>query len=327
MSAHTPTHPTLVSLAMPAYNVAPFIEEAIRSVQAQTHTYWELIIVDDCSTDDTCLRIPTDDPRIRLVRRQTNSGGPRLPRLDAVLEARGQYIIYLDADDALEPTYIETLLERQRTTGADTVMSQLVLADERLQPTQRTIPASPFDWEQVSPSRDVARLTVGGWKVSVSGQLVPADVFKQYAREAYDAETVSSFTDEVDCRQVLMRCKKVAFAPARYLYRQQPESIVHWNNARAILRLRAYELLWSFVCQHYEACDPLRTQAANECLEGVYRLAVACIKHRWGAQHIKTLRKAHAWVSQLPSQTSLKLRLAKRHWLLMRAIATLAAKA
>ena len=65
----------LVSVIMPSYNTAKFIGESIRSVLAQTYTNWELIIVDDCSTDDTD-RVVAEfhDPRIRYLKNEKNSG-------------------------------------------------------------------------------------------------------------------------------------------------------------------------------------------------------------------------------------------------------------
>src|SRR5262249_46089627 len=64
---------TLVSIIMPTFNRADTIKRAIRSVQAQTFTDWELIVVDDGSTDDTAARIEGCDPRLKLIR-QENQG-------------------------------------------------------------------------------------------------------------------------------------------------------------------------------------------------------------------------------------------------------------
>ena len=66
----------LVSIVMPAYNVGDYIDESIRSVQAQTYTNWELLIVDDCSTDDTVDKIKAfmGDTRIKVLQNERNSG-------------------------------------------------------------------------------------------------------------------------------------------------------------------------------------------------------------------------------------------------------------
>ena len=66
----------LVSIIMPSYNSEKYIETSIRSVVAQTYTDWELIIVDDCSTDGTeaIIRSFADDSRIRFLKNEKNSG-------------------------------------------------------------------------------------------------------------------------------------------------------------------------------------------------------------------------------------------------------------
>lgn len=91
----------LVSIIMPAYNAAAYIRESIQSVQAQTYPCWELIIVDDCSTDDTIKIIEeyaASDNRIRLLKNVQNSGAA-ISRNLALREATGRWIAFLDSDD------------------------------------------------------------------------------------------------------------------------------------------------------------------------------------------------------------------------------------
>ena len=95
----------LVSIIMPTYNCGAFIAETIAAVQAQTHSRWELIVVDDCSTDDTTDvvgALAKDDPRIRYVRLETNSGAA-MARNRAMELAQGRYMAFLDSDDLWHP--------------------------------------------------------------------------------------------------------------------------------------------------------------------------------------------------------------------------------
>ncbi len=95
--------PPLVSIIMPAYNAAHFIGEAIRSVQAQTLTDWELIIVDDGSTDHTAEIVRGfEDPRIRYMER-SHCGYPSVIRNHGLEQARGLFLAFLDADDLFLP--------------------------------------------------------------------------------------------------------------------------------------------------------------------------------------------------------------------------------
>lgn len=105
--------PPLVSIVMPLYNCASFIEQSIHSVQAQTYKHWELIVVDDCSTDNSVAIIEgiiRDDNRVRLIRLQQNSSAA-IARNTALKEAKGKYIAFLDSDD----TWSKDKLQKQIT--------------------------------------------------------------------------------------------------------------------------------------------------------------------------------------------------------------------
>ena len=87
----------LVSIITPCYNAAPFISQAIESVLAQSFGDWEMIIVDDCSSDDSLSIIQKYariDSRIRYLRTDKPSGSPTLPRNMGIKEAKGRYIAF-----------------------------------------------------------------------------------------------------------------------------------------------------------------------------------------------------------------------------------------
>ena len=97
----------LVSVIMPSYNTSEYILDSIRSVQAQTYTNWELIIVDDCSTDDSVELIKSiNDKRIILFQNEQNSGAA-ISRNKALREAKGKWIAFLDSDDIWTPEKLE----------------------------------------------------------------------------------------------------------------------------------------------------------------------------------------------------------------------------
>lgn len=91
----------LVSIIMPNYNGAQFLEETITSVLTQTYKNWELLLVDDCSFDDSVKLIDSltsEDRRVKLIKLTENSG-PAIARNHAIKEAKGRYIAFLDSDD------------------------------------------------------------------------------------------------------------------------------------------------------------------------------------------------------------------------------------
>ncbi len=98
----------LVSIITPSYNTAQYIAKTIQSVQAQTYTNWEMIIVDDCSTDHTDEVVAPflSDPRIRYLKNPQNSGAA-ISRNFALREAKGKWIAFLDSDDLWSPEKLE----------------------------------------------------------------------------------------------------------------------------------------------------------------------------------------------------------------------------
>lgn len=99
----------LVSIVMPTYKCGRFIGKSIESVQAQTYQNWELIVVDDCSGDDTVdkvLGFKKNDDRISIYQNSLNSGAA-VTRNTALRHAKGRWIAFLDSDDLWESTKLE----------------------------------------------------------------------------------------------------------------------------------------------------------------------------------------------------------------------------
>ena len=104
---------------MPSYNTAEYISESIKSVLNQTYTNWELIIVDDCSTDNTEKVISSfQDIRIRFFKNESNSGAA-ISRNRALREARGKWIAFLDSDDLWVPEKLEKQVRFMEENGYD----------------------------------------------------------------------------------------------------------------------------------------------------------------------------------------------------------------
>lgn len=102
---------SLVSIITPSYNSAAFIQETIESVLSQSYGHWEMIIVDDASTDDSLEIIEhfaSEDQRIKLFKNEENLGVAK-SRNWAIEEAKGKYIAFLDSDD----TWFREKLEKQ----------------------------------------------------------------------------------------------------------------------------------------------------------------------------------------------------------------------
>ena len=108
----------LVSIIMPSYNTAKYIGESIESVQRQTYQNWELIIVDDCSTDNTdeVVKSYLSDERINYFKNEKNSGAA-VSRNRALREAKGKWIAFLDSDDLWMPEKLKKQISFMEKNG------------------------------------------------------------------------------------------------------------------------------------------------------------------------------------------------------------------
>lgn len=122
----------LVSVITPAYNAESFIRETMDSVLAQSVSDWELIVIDDGSTDNTqkiVAEYAECDSRICLVVNENNMGVART-RNRGLDMFRGQYVAFLDSDDYWEPQMLEKMIASAEETGADIIYCSYSLVDE-----------------------------------------------------------------------------------------------------------------------------------------------------------------------------------------------------
>lgn len=122
----------LVSVVMPAFNAEATIVSAIKSVCAQTMTDWELIVIDDGSTDETCRivrRMAREDARIRLLYNGENRG-TAYSRNRGLALSRGAYVALLDSDDLWRPEKLARQIALAEKTGADLIYSSYGIIDE-----------------------------------------------------------------------------------------------------------------------------------------------------------------------------------------------------
>ena len=133
----------LISIIVPVYNVEKYIVETMDCVRGQTFEHWELLLVEDCSTDHTAEIIENDlqqkpDDRIRLLRQPRNMGAARARNL-ALSEARGRYIAYLDADDLWVPDKLERELAFMKDKDVAFAFTGYEFADEQGKGTGKVV--------------------------------------------------------------------------------------------------------------------------------------------------------------------------------------------
>lgn len=215
-----------LSVVTPVYNAAAFLHETYRSLCQQTYTCWEWVVVNDGSTDesgDILKSLSASDPRIRYYE-QPNSGAAKLPRDRAVYHSRNEWIVFLDADDYLDPHYLEKLVARQKETHADIVYGQMHLVGEPLANDTRLLPTQDIDTTRVYEGRELIRETVPEFHIGCNGGLYHKPVWVNMSYPKKKAPIWMN-SDEVDERLYLLKAQRVAFCDAIYYYRRHSESI------------------------------------------------------------------------------------------------------
>lgn len=124
----------LVSIIMPSWNTAKYIAESITSVLNQTYDNWELLIVDDNSTDDTeAIVRQFKDKRIKYFKNKKNSGAA-FSRNFALREAKGKWIAFLDSDDLWTPDKLEKQIAFMKENSYDCSYHEYEKIDEQSKP-------------------------------------------------------------------------------------------------------------------------------------------------------------------------------------------------
>jgi teichuronic acid biosynthesis glycosyltransferase TuaG len=171
----------LVSIITPSFNSEKFIAETIQSVQNQTHQNWEMIIVDDCSTDQTVSVIQqfvAIDDRIRLFQLDKNSGAG-IARETALSKAKGDYIAFLDADDLWKPLKLEKQLQFLKENKSHFTFSFYDCIDEEGRPLNKRVEAPiNLSYGQLFFCNYVGNLT-GIYEVNYFGKIAIAATRKR----------------------------------------------------------------------------------------------------------------------------------------------------
>jgi teichuronic acid biosynthesis glycosyltransferase TuaG len=169
----------LISIIVPVYNAQDFIAKTIEFVQAQTYEKWELILVDDCSTDKSIELINNKsqtDSRVRLIRQEIN-GGAAKARNRGIDESRGRYICFLDSDDIWERGKLSRELEFMKSKNAGFVFTGYEFADEEGNGLGKIVKVP----DKLTYSQALKNTTIFTSTVMIDRKLIPdSDIYMPY---------------------------------------------------------------------------------------------------------------------------------------------------
>jgi len=291
----------LISVVMANYNGARHLAEAIASVQRQTLAAWELLLVDDASTDDSvrvAQGLAEADPRVRVLVQPLNRG-PAAARNRALDEARGAFIAVADSDDVMLPDRLERLLARMVGEGAE------IVADDQLVCSADLTARTPFMGEDAA--RRLGRVDLATFILSSSlyARLPDLGFVKPLIRRDLIARAGVRYDESLRIGEdfhflvgLLAAGAKLHLEPEPlYLYRKHGESISHRFKPEVLAAMieadtRARTRL---------AGQPAAVRAMTRRIEGlnswaVYEQVMGAAKgRRWLRALVLAAGRPHAW--------------------------------
>lgn len=218
-----------ISIFIPVYNAGAYLTRTLDAVLAQSFTAFELICIDDGSSDDSLqvLRQYAErDPRIRVLQTPQNLGAvPRVLNW-AMDQMRGDYFVYSSQDDLYSTDWLEKMHARAVETDADAVVPDLVFFHEHEPEKNRSLIGLRGDRSRVLSGREAMQLSLD-WTIPGNAmwraELIRRIKFFDFAVNA----------DEYTGRVLYLNCNKVVFSEGQFLYRQ--------DNAKAITKTVTYK--------------------------------------------------------------------------------------
>ena len=217
----------LVSIVVPVYGVEAWLDACVTSVLAQTHRRLEVLLVDDGSPDrcgQMCDAWARRDTRVRALHKP--NGGLSDARNHGLSRATGEWVLFVDSDDELEPGCVEACLAVARETGAECVRFRYQAVDEEGLPVTSTYEDESSAPVGTLPPDDACRALFDGRVGNFSVLLFACRDL--YVRDGILFPLNQKFEDISTTYRVFLAANKVVFISDKfYLYRQREGSILH----------------------------------------------------------------------------------------------------
>lgn len=213
----------MVSIIMSAYNASSTIEEALQTCLSQTYSNLEIIVVNDCSidnTEDIVNKLREKDNRIKLINHEVNKGAG-LARRTGILNMSGEYMTFLDSDDYLKEDCIETLVNAIQKYSVDVVCPGSIVTDFEGNIIKEKIPKLC-----IQTGKDKFSKNDEDTKRFMNPMLIKASLWKNvlYSDRRFIEDTQTLF-------KILWHTDKILLLDyAGYYYRQNPNSLIHTSN-------------------------------------------------------------------------------------------------
>ena len=267
----------LVSVVIPVYKVEKYLPACLDSVLAQTYQNLQVIVVNDGSPDGSSAIAESyaeKDSRLEVVSKR--NGGLSSARNFGLKLARGEYLVFVDSDDALHPDFIRSLLQGLKEKGSDLAVCSLARFASDAELLQLNAQPTIAHWQTYSQA-DAIRQLYGGAQM----QELTVACSKLYPRRIYEALTFPEgrlHEDVAVALEVLLHSERIAITNAPlYLYRRNDVSIMHTPSWRHIDGVDFYE-------QHFALLQSLGSPSAELALLAAFKAGLTCLAE-YSADH------------------------------------------
>ena len=251
-----------VSVIVPCYNLGQFLDEAVTSVLEQTYQDFEILVVDDGSTDAATRRILADFDRPRTTVFQTANAGLAAARNLLIAKARGTYLCPLDADDRLHPSFLETTVAcLDERCDLVTLLSEQTIITPALVKRKAVIDVGGYDPAMPAQGDEDWDLCISLLEAGYRGVILPNVLFDYRQRRGSMGAVCTSGQTHLDLMRYMFRKHRPSY-DARLL------DVLLWKDNR-IAALHAENVEREFALAHTAEPAVAATRARLEALRGL----------------------------------------------------------
>ncbi|HEL1997064.1 TPA: glycosyltransferase family 2 protein [Streptococcus suis] len=220
----------LISIIVPVYNVENYLDECIQTVLAQTYSNWELLLINDGSTDSSgtiCDDYAKGDERI-YIKHIKKSKGVSEARNTGLSLAKGEYITFLDSDDGIREDFLETCLTTAIQHDVDIVIGHFFIWDENQQTFYYFVEQSQKDTIELISAQEALNRQVVWKNLNTAPFVVPwGKLFKASLFDTVRFPKNKRYEDEYTIHKTFLKAKQIALIHSEfYMYRRHGQSFM-----------------------------------------------------------------------------------------------------
>ena len=283
----------MISVVVSVYNMGKYLDRCVASLLAQTYQDYEILIVDDGSTDGSsavCDAQILKSPRIQVFHKE--NGGLSSARNYGINHAKGEWIIFPDPDDWVEPEYLEKLLDIQQSNHADMGICGYYLTSGGSDVFGPTL-TEPFVIDRAEAMEYLIRPYT--FNVVVWNKLLNLEVIKKH-RVFFDEELLNG-QDKHFCARYFQYCNSFAYDPvALYHYSQDTGGVTRFSalNERKMSALLALQKTAELLRENYPDLMEIQySELAAVCLKFIYMYYYYGTRNREILHRLTRTYKAH----------------------------------